>query len=121
LAASVEGNTRFGDRENSQITVRVSGANPIPDEYALLQNYPNPFNAGTVIPFTMKNASEWTLTVYNILGQVVRTFEGSDAPGTVNVNWNGQDQNGSAIPSGVYFYHVTTDSWSATRKMTLLK
>jgi len=121
MAASVEGNTSFGDRENSQITVRSSGSNPIPNEYSLLQNYPNPFNAGTVIPFTMKDASEWSLTVYNIMGQTVQTFEGFDAPGTVRVNWNGLDRNGSNVPSGVYFYRVTTDTWTATKKMTLLK
>ncbi len=121
LAASVEGNTSFNDRENSQITVRASGSNPVPNDYALLQNYPNPFNAGTVIPFTMKDASEWTLTVYNIMGQTVQTFEGFDAPGTVRVNWNGLDRNGANVPSGVYFYRVTTATWSATKKMTLLK
>ena len=80
----------------------------MPTEYALLQNYPNPFNAGTVMPFVIKNASEWTLTVYNIMGQTVRTFNGTDAAGTVRVSWNGQDENGSSVPSGVYFYRVTT-------------
>lgn len=121
LAASAGREVRWYDRDNSSIELTVGAATTVPTEYALLQNYPNPFNAGTVMPFVMKNTSEWTMTVYNIMGQTVRTFTGTDAAGTVRVAWNGQDQNGSAVPSGVYFYRVATKEWSATKKMTLLK
>jgi flagellar hook assembly protein FlgD len=55
------------------------------------------------------------------MGQTVQTFEGFDAAGTVRVDWNGMDRNGAPVPSGVYFYRVTTPEWSATKKMTLLK
>ncbi len=121
VAASANRDVRWYDRDNAQLELTVDAASAVPTEFALLQNYPNPFNAGTVMPFVMKNASEWTLTVYNIMGQTVRTFAGTDAAGAVRVSWNGQDENGSSVPSGVYFYRVTTPERSATRKMTLLK
>ena len=121
VAASAGNDVRWIDRDNQAIALTVDEASAVPTEYSLLQNYPNPFNAGTVMPFVIKNASQWTLTVYNIMGQTVQTFEGFDAAGTVRVAWNGQDQNGSTVPSGVYFYRVTTPEWSATKKMTLLK
>jgi hypothetical protein len=121
MAASVSGNGRWYDRDNSAITLTVDEAGAVPNDYALLQNYPNPFNAGTVIPFNLKDASQWNLTVYNVMGQSVRSFAGFDAAGTVRVTWDGLDQDGGRVPSGVYFYRVTTPDWSATKKMTLLK
>ncbi|HWO57508.1 MAG TPA: T9SS type A sorting domain-containing protein [bacterium] len=93
----------------------------LPTDYALEQNYPNPFNAGTVIPFALKDASEWTVTIYNVMGQVVRTFTGRNDAGRVTVTWDGADHNGAAVSSGVYFYRVQTDNWHATKKMTLVK
>jgi hypothetical protein len=93
----------------------------LPTEYALLQNYPNPFNAGTVIPFSLKAPSDWTLTVYNVMGQVVRNYNGYNEAGQVSVNWDGADQGGTAVSSGVYFYRIQAGTWGATRKMTLVK
>jgi hypothetical protein len=93
----------------------------LPTDYALEQNYPNPFNAGTVIPFALKDASDWTLTVYNVMGQVVRTFAGHNEAGRISVNWDGSDQSGTSVSSGVYFYRVQTANWNATKKMTLVK
>jgi hypothetical protein len=93
----------------------------VPKSYALLQNYPNPFNAGTVIRFDLKEATDWTLTVYNITGQVVRTFSGSDEAATVSVTWDGKDSNSRETASGVYFYRVNAGNFVATKKMTLLK
>lgn len=92
-----------------------------PKSYALMQNYPNPFNAGTVIRFDLKDASDWTLQVYNITGQVVRTFTGHDDASTVSVTWDGADRNGNQAASGVYFYRVNAGDYTATKKMTLLK
>ena len=102
------------------LSVRTAGA-PIPTGYALLQNYPNPFNAGTVIPFDLGQGGDWTLQVYNVAGQVVRTFTGHDAPGRVDVSWDGNNASGSNMASGVYFYRVVSGEFAATRKMTLLK
>jgi len=103
-------------------TVVMAGSIPLPRAYALHQNYPNPFNAGTVIRFDLEESSDWTLKVYNLLGQSVRTFgsEGA-AVGPVNVTWNGTDDNGRQVASGVYFYRVQAGTFTDTKKMTLLK
>lgn len=93
----------------------------LPTDYALAQNYPNPFNAGTVIPFALKDASEWTVTIYNVMGQVVRSFAGMNDAGEIRVNWDGSDAQGSSVASGVYFYRVQAGTWAATKKMTLVK
>jgi hypothetical protein len=93
----------------------------VPTDYALLQNYPNPFNAGTVIPFALKKSSTWSLVIYNILGQSVRTFEGQAAAGLVKVAWDGTSGNGQVMSSGTYLYRITTPEWTASREMTLVK
>ncbi|GAB4325890.1 MAG: hypothetical protein Kow0074_20010 [Candidatus Zixiibacteriota bacterium] len=93
----------------------------VPQSYALLQNYPNPFNAGTVIRFDLKDASDWNLTIYNITGQVVRTFSGHNEASRVNVEWDGRDLNGNAAASGVYLYKVEAGDFTSSKKMTLIK
>jgi hypothetical protein len=106
---------------NGALMSTVASAVRVPQSYALHQNYPNPFNAGTVIPFDLKKAGDWTLNVYNVAGQLVKSFSGHDAPGQVNVTWNGTDNSGSSTASGVYFYRVSSGDFTATKKMTLLK
>jgi len=99
----------------------VARRSAVPSGYALDQNYPNPFNAGTVITFNLARETSWTLKIYNVSGQAVRTFGGSDGQGQVNLSWDGTDQNGRAIPSGVYFYRVVAGEFSAAKKMTLIR
>jgi hypothetical protein len=101
--------------------VDVTTGSNLPVSHELFQNYPNPFNAGTVIRFNLGNAKDWTLYVCNIMGQTLRTFDGSTATGTVRVAWDGKDERGNAVASGVYFYRVITPSWSATKKLIFLK
>lgn len=123
----VEGNgtielveVQLADADGAMLTSTLAKITP-PQSYALLQNYPNPFNAGTVIRFDLADASDWTLTVYNITGQVVRTFSGHDEASSVSVAWDGRDDNNRETASGVYFYRVNAGSFTATKKMTLLK
>jgi hypothetical protein len=92
----------------------------VPKSYALQQNYPNPFNAGTVMSFDLVDNSDWTLTVFNVTGQTVREFAGRNS-GTVRVAWDGTTSDGMTASSGVYFYRVTANSFTATKKMTLMK
>ncbi|MBI3873136.1 MAG: HYR domain-containing protein, partial [candidate division Zixibacteria bacterium] len=120
-AQVTDGSAFWNERESSRLTITPATASPVPADYALLQNYPNPFNAGTVIPFALKNGSQWTLTVYNVVGQAIRTFQGTDAAGVVRVAWDGTADGGSTVPSGIYFYRVRTPEWTDAKKMTLLK
>ncbi|MDP1995177.1 MAG: T9SS type A sorting domain-containing protein, partial [Ignavibacteria bacterium] len=89
----------------------------IPAKFELSQNYPNPFNPATTIRFSLPQAGEVKLTVYNLLGQVVTTLvNGYREAGTYNVNWDA-----SNLSTGVYIYRVEANSFSLTKKMTLLK
>jgi hypothetical protein len=112
--------TQMSDAQGALMSTTAASAR-IPQSYALLQNYPNPFNAGTVIPFDLKSEGDWSLEVYNVAGQSVRTFSGHDAAGQVQVSWDGRDNNDRTAASGVYFYRLTTGDYTSTRKMTLLK
>ncbi|MDD4309975.1 MAG: T9SS type A sorting domain-containing protein [Candidatus Cloacimonetes bacterium] len=94
----------------------------IPVTNLLAQNYPNPFNPETTISFDMPKAAPATLAVYNVKGQLVKNlFNGTAAFGKNSVVWNGTDNNGTKVTSGLYFYRLSTDSKVETRKMMLMK
>jgi hypothetical protein len=83
--------------------------------------YPNPFRAGsgTTIAVEVKKGDSGTVTIYNILGQVVKTF--SLTEGTNNLNWNGRDSKGNLCGNGIYFYKLSTNSLNQTKKMVIVK
>jgi hypothetical protein len=94
---------------------------PLPNKFELYQNYPNPFNTFTAISFDLATPSGWDVKVYNILGQEVHSFSGYDWPGTVVVGWDGTDNSGRNLASGIYFYKVTAGKHVESRKMVILK
>ena len=97
----------------------------LPKAFALAQNYPNPFNPSTTISYSIPDGSSQVgvkLSVFNIRGQLVRTLvDQNQAPGTYNVNWDGSDDHGRQISSGVYFYRIQAGDFVSTRKMVVLK
>ncbi|MEO8167030.1 MAG: choice-of-anchor B family protein [bacterium] len=91
----------------------------LPAVYALEQNYPNPFNPSTKINFALKSAGYTTLTVYNLLGQEVKKLVSGTLPaGRHTVEFNAT---AGEIPSGMYFYSLTSGGFSETRKMVIMK
>jgi hypothetical protein len=88
----------------------------LPLQYELSQNYPNPFNPVTTIQFALPVAGEWKLAVYNVLGQEVTNWTGKSEAGYYKMEWDA-----GKLSSGVYFYRLTAGTYSATRKMVLLK
>lgn len=106
-----------------QITEVKSGEDHnLPREFNLLQNYPNPFNASTTISYLLPVTGEVSLTVYNLLGQTVRTLiQGRQSAGSYSIVWDGKNQNGSSVSSGIYFYRLRTENLSQVRKMVFLK
>lgn len=93
-----------------------------PDRFALGANYPNPFNPGTYIPFTLAHAGLVKLRIYNVLGQEVRTLKNEFLPtGPHTVVWDGKDQRGAPVSSGVYIYRLETSGFIQSRKMLLIK
>ncbi|MCP4704876.1 MAG: T9SS type A sorting domain-containing protein [candidate division Zixibacteria bacterium] len=93
----------------------------LPGNFVLAQNYPNPFNPSTSIDLTVPVACDWEIEIFNTAGQIVRTFDGTTEPGTVSVIWDGYNQYGQSVASGIYFYRVNAADFSKTRKMILLK
>ena len=93
----------------------------LPETFVLEQNVPNPFNPATTIRMRLPTASEWTVSVYNIGGQLIREFSGYDEAGIVKVTWDGCDGGGKKAASGIYIYKATAGDVTATRKMILMK
>jgi hypothetical protein len=93
----------------------------LPTKYALAQNYPNPFNPTTTIELALPVASEYTVAIYNVAGQMIRTYGGYANAGVVKLEWDGRDASGNQVASGVYFYKAAASNFSATKKMMLMK
>jgi len=94
----------------------------LPGDFHLAQNYPNPFNPVTDIEFSIPVMSQVELTIFNVLGQEVTTLaDDVRAAGVYHVVWDGTDERGSPVASGVYFYRLKAGEFVATRKMMLLK
>ncbi len=94
----------------------------IPAAFVLEQNYPNPFNPGTSIQIALPHRADVSVTVYDVLGrEVARLFSGRMDAGTHTVRWEGRDATGKPAASGIYFYRLTADTFSAVKRMILLR
>jgi hypothetical protein len=105
------------------IPTDISGnADPV-YTFSLDQNYPNPFNPTSTINYRLIKPSKVQLTVYNALGQKVKVLVDnvSQKAGSYQVQWNGQDQQGRSVASGIYLYQLTADNQTIAKKMLLLK
>ncbi len=92
------------------------------EKTALTGNYPNPFNPETTIGYSIKNPSKVNITIYNLKGEKVRTLVNeSKGNGMYNVKWNGKDDNGRAVTSGVYLYRMQAGNFVSTKRMMLMK
>lgn len=93
-----------------------------PNEYRLLQNYPNPFNASTSIDYTLPKTGYMALSIYNVLGEkVIILDKGMKLAGEYSAIWDGQDDQGVQVASGIYLYTLKTENGSLTKKLVFLK
>jgi len=93
-----------------------------PNLYVLHSNYPNPFNPYTQIQFDTPVNTSIKLTIYNMLGQKIKTFNFENAAaGTHRLSWNSTDSFGNKVPAGIYLYQMETTGFVETKKMILLK
>ena len=98
-----------------------------PKETALLSNYPNPFNPETWIPYRLAEAADVQITIYDTKGAIVRQLAlGHHAPGFYTTRakaayWDGRNENGEAVASGIYFYQLRAGDYTATKRMLILK
>ena len=110
---------KFGSQWTKVERIPTSG---LPQDFALSANYPNPFNPTTYITYDLPAKSHVRLTVFNAMGQVVsRLVDKEQTAGSYRVSWNGTNIDGSAAPSGIYFYRLEGDGFAKTMKMTLMK
>lgn len=94
----------------------------LPTKFDLGQNYPNPFNPATVVRYALPTASDVKITIYNLLGQVVRTLvQTYESAGIKQVTWNGLDDSGFPVSPGVYLYKMQAGSYVEIKKMVLVK
>lgn len=94
----------------------------LPSEFQLLQNYPNPFNPETEIVYKLPAAFDVELLIYNPIGQIISTLvKQRQAAGVYSARWNGRDQSGREMASGLYFYRLQAGNFVQIRKMTLLR
>ena len=110
--------------QNPALVAGVLELQSTPREFALHQNFPNPFNPDTTIKYDLAESADITLQIYNVLGQVVRTLVVSEAQnaGRYQIRWNGMDDRGVPVSSGVYFYRISADGkFQNVRKLMLLK
>jgi FlgD Ig-like domain/Domain of unknown function (DUF5122) beta-propeller len=120
--------TEFGTPSNTDFIVNIetgvnsNGETSLPANYRLLQNQPNPFNAGTLIKYEIPEAGRVSIKIYNLAGQeILEIMNAVQPPGRYQINWNGRDNAGRLVPSGIYVYKLLANGFEETRKMTFMK
>ena len=93
----------------------------IPEKFSMSANYPNPFNPVTHVDFTIPEATDVSFAIYSLLGQQVTSQTNTYQPGTYKLTWNGRDQLGNELSSGVYLLKMESGSFLQTRKLVLMK
>lgn len=103
-------------------TVEEGDNGSLPADYTLEQNHPNPFNPSTTIEFTLPTRSHVLVKIYDVLGREVTTLANQQmSMGLHTVTWDGTDFSGEPVATGTYFYRLTADGYSESKKMILLK
>jgi hypothetical protein len=108
------------DREGRDLATTIT-TKLTPTSFALHPAYPNPFNPNTNLSFTLPNATAYSMNIYNVAGQLVRSYEGMGNVGLNVITWDGKDNAGNDVSSGVYFYKLIAGSYTATNKMVMMK
>jgi len=109
----------MGKTLNTPISLKPRVSHP--KEFALAQNYPNPFNPITKIEFTLPEPSEVELKIYNISGQLVRSYKGWFKSGQHTIKWDSKNKDGDDVASGIYFYQIVAGNYTCTKQMVLMR
>ena len=107
--------------EEEEVTTEVAASPQLPAGFEVGHLYPNPFNSETTLSFTVSAAGPLTLRLFDLNGRVARDWSGHFEVGRHSLTWDGRDQEGNALASGVYLASVRQESRVVTRKVTLLK
>ena len=102
--------------------ITIDPLTSLPNNYSLSQNYPNPFNPETRIHFSIPEVTRVTLEVYDVLGRKIQVLVDQNlTPAVYEVTWDGTDQYGSSMASGVYLYRLTAGNFQQIKRMLLVK
>jgi photosystem II stability/assembly factor-like uncharacterized protein len=100
----------------------TNGIPLVPLEYSVSQNFPNPFNPSTTITYSLSHSGVTSIEIFNILGQKIKTLVDQFQPiGRYSVQWDGRDDSHGSVASGVYYYRVRCNEFTAVKKMTFIK
>jgi hypothetical protein len=109
-------------REGVEILIGPVSVGRTPKLVRLHQNFPNPFHGETVIPFDLSQNGHVSLKIYDVAGRLVRTLQDSeDFAGRRSIGWDGKNQAGRRVASGVYYYRLVTPSRTAVRKLVIIR
>ncbi len=113
------------DKDAGKLAVKIVdklGEANIPKEFSLSQNYPNPFNPQTIIQYGLPYDCDVEIAIYNILGQKIKTLVNEhQQAGRRRKAWDGRNENGEEVSSGIYFYRIKAGEFVQTKKMAVLK
>jgi glucose/arabinose dehydrogenase len=106
----------------SPLATGIEENETLPKEYKLVQNYPNPFNPSTMISYSIPKAGYVKLQIFDITGKQIRSLVNTNQqPGKYDISFNGKDEYGNSLPSGIYFYSLSSEKFNETRKMLMIK
>lgn len=109
----------FDNFSSIQDTKKISLLNK---PFSIFQNFPNPFNPTTTIKYELSESGFIDITIFNIKGQHIKTlFSSKQTNGTYHLEWNGRNENGTQVPTGIYLYQIKCNNKIITKKMTLIK
>lgn len=118
----VFGDVQLADYFGNVLQARIDKASAIPKTFGLEQNFPNPFNASTAVVYDLAAQTDVRIDIFNIIGQRIATIvDGEQPAGVHRVIWNGTDESGDVVASGIYFYRIATPEFTAEKKMILMK
>jgi hypothetical protein len=109
------------------VTIPVRMSDMVPERTVLLPNYPNPFNPETWIPFKLAEGGDVVIRIYDVSGNLIRSIDlghreaGFYLSRSKAVHWDGRNENGEKVASGVYFYQLWMRDFSSTRRMLIVK
>jgi len=105
-----------------KLPVESKSRSGTPESYLLVQNYPNPFNGETRVQFSLPREEHVQLNVFNVLGVLVRRLrDQKEAAGSVLINWDGCDDGGAPLPTGIYYLQLAAGRFKSARKMVLVR
>jgi uncharacterized repeat protein (TIGR01451 family)/TQXA domain-containing protein len=100
----------------------INNKDILPDKFSLNQNFPNPFNPSTIIRYALPSSEKVSIKIYDIIGREVKTLVNEEKnAGTYSVLWNGRNNEGITVSSGIYLYRIYAGNYIETKKMTLVK